>query len=343
MQSSQCLRRRFVRGAMSMGLLSITVLESAMAAASPGKQRAIPDGKVPAAVSVLSIVEHPSLDALRDGLHDALKEAGYTDGSSLHWVYQSAQGSQGTAAQIARKFVGDKPDVIVPIATPAAQAVVAATHDIPVVYNAITDPVAAQLVKSMGPSGTNVTGVSDHLDAARQVAFIKRVVPKVKRVGIIYSPSEANSVSTTQDMKVALEKAGISLLEIPAPRSVDVGQAGRRMAGKVDVIYTGNDNAVISAYEALIKVVNDVKIPLICADKSSVQRGAAAALAIDYYKMGRQTGRMVLRILNGESPGDIASETSDHLVITLNLEAARRQGIVLSQELRSEAYQVFGR
>ena len=343
------LRRRFVfrflAAWLAAGSMATAAVPAALAQEGSGAAAAsrTPTGKVPAAVSVLSIVEHPSLDALRDGLHDELKDAGYQDGKSLHWAYQSAQGNQGTAVQIARKFVGDRPDVIVPIATPAAQAVVSATHQIPVVYNAITDPIAAQIVKSMAPSGTNVTGVSDKLVADGQVAFIKRVVPDAKRVGIIYSPAEANSVSATREMKVALEKQGISLVEVAAPRSIDVGQAAQRLVGKVDVIYTSNDNNVISAYESVIKVANAAKIPLICADRSSVQRGATGAMAIDYYRMGRQTGRMVLRILNGEKPGDIASETSDRLDITLNLDAARRQGATLSPELQAEASEIFGK
>ena len=343
------LRRRFVFRSLAAwlaaGSMATAAVPAALAQEGSGAAAAsrTPTGKVPAAVSVLSIVEHPSLDALRDGLHDELKDAGYQDGKSLHWAYQSAQGNQGTAVQIARKFVGDRPDVIVPIATPAAQAVVSSTHQIPVVYNAITDPIAAQIVKSMAPSGTNVTGVSDKLVADGQVAFIKRVVPDAKRVGIIYSPAEANSVSATREMKVALEKQGISLVEVAAPRSIDVGQAAQRLVGKVDVIYTSNDNNVISAYESVIKVANAAKIPLICADRSSVQRGATGAMAIDYYRMGRQTGRMVLRILNGEKPGDIASETSDRLDITLNLDAARRQGATLSPELQAEASEIFGK
>lgn len=332
-RARSCFRRRLVRIPLVALLATGVPFTSAVAAQT---------NRV-SAVSVVTIVDHPSLDALRDGLHDELNAAGYQNGKNLKWSFQSAQGNPGTAAQIARKFVGDRPDVIVPITTPAAQAVVAATRDIPVVYNAITDPVGAQLVKSLGPSGTNVTGVSDRLDADRQVELIRKVVPGVKTVGIVYSPAEANSVTAVRDMKAALEKQGIALVEVAAPRSIDVGQAAKRLVGKVDVIYSGNDNNVISAYESLIKVGNDAKIPLIAADRSSVQRGAAAALAIDYYAMGRQTGRMVLRILKGEKPGDIASETTDKLDLTLNLEAAGRQGVALSDELQAEAKEIFGK
>ncbi|MDO4230754.1 MAG: ABC transporter substrate-binding protein [Lautropia sp.] len=328
------IRRRFVVDLTVAALLAAgTALPSVAAAQAPRQS----------AVSVVTIVDHPSLDALRDGLHDELNAAGYQDGKNLKWTFQSAQGNVATAAQIARKFVGDRPDVIVPITTPAAQAVASATRDIPLVYNAITDPVGAQLVKSLEPSGTNITGVSDRLDADRQVELIRKVVPDVKTVGIVYSPAEANSVTAVRDMKAALEKQGIALVEVAAPRSIDVGQAAKRLVGKVDVIYSGNDNNVISAYESLIKVGNDAKIPLIAADRSSVQRGATAALAIDYYAMGRQTGRMVLRILKGEKPGDIASETTDKLELTLNLEAAQRQGVALSEQLQAEAKEVFGK
>ena len=326
------VRRPFLRMAAATAVATSGLLAASLAFADE-----------PPAVNVVTIVDHQALDAFRDGAAEALKEAGYESGKTLDWTFQSAQGNTGTVAQIARKFVGSQPAAILAISTPAAQAVVAATKQIPVVYGAVTDPVAAQLVKTMGPSGTNVTGVSDKLVADGQVAFIKRVVPDAKRVGIIYSPAEANSVSATREMKVALEKQGISLVEVAAPRSIDVGQAAQRLVGKVDVIYTSNDNNVISAYESVIKVANAAKIPLICADRSSVQRGATGAMAIDYYRMGRQTGRMVLRILNGEKPGDIASETSDRLDITLNLDAARRQGATLSPELKAEASEIFGK
>src|SRR5690606_7491080 len=151
-----------------------------------------------------AIVEHPALDAVRDGVKDALAKAGYEEGRNLKWQYQSAQGNTGTAAQIARKFVGDRPDAIVAVATPSAQAVVAATKNVPVVYSAVTDPVAAQLVPAMGPSGTNVTGVSDVLALEKQVELIRRVVPRAKRVGMVYNPGEANSVVVVKRLQALL-------------------------------------------------------------------------------------------------------------------------------------------
>jgi len=292
-------------------------------------------------VLVTAIVEHPALDAVRDGVKDELKDEGFEAGKNLKWEYQSAQGNTGTAAQIARKFIGDKPDAIVAIATPSAQAVVAATKSIPVVYSGVTDPVAAQLVKDWKPSGTNVTGVSDLLELEKQVDLIKRVVPNVKRVGMVYNPGEANSAVVVKALKELLGKSGISLVEAAAPRSVDVGSAAKSLIGKVDVIYTNTDNNVVSAYEALVKVGNDAKIPLVASDTDSVKRGAIAALGVNYYDLGRQTGKVVARILKGEKPGDIASATSSKLELFVNTTAAQKQGVTLSADLIKSAKTVI--
>ncbi|WP_431289751.1 ABC transporter substrate-binding protein [Burkholderia cepacia] len=291
-------------------------------------------------VKVLSIVDHPALDAIRDGVRAELKAEGYGD-DKLKWEYQSAQGNTGTAAQIARKFVGDQPDVIVAIATPAAQAVVASTKSVPVVYSGVTDPVAAQLVKGWGPSGTNVTGVSDKLPLDRQVALIKRVVPNAKTVGMVYNPGEANSVVVVKELKDILAKQGMTLKEAAAPRTVDIGPAAKSLIGKVDVIYTNTDNNVVSAYEVLVKVANEAKIPLVAGDTDSVKRGGIAALGINYGDLGRQTGKVVARILKGEKPGAIASETSSNLELFANTGAAAKQGVTLAPDLLKDAKTVI--
>ncbi len=291
-------------------------------------------------VAVTSIVEHPALDSIKDGVHEALAAAGYTEAKGLKWQFQTAQGNTAIAAQIARKFVGDKPDVIVAIATPSAQAVVAATKTIPVVYSAVTDPVAAQLVSSMDPSGTNVTGVSDALSLEKQVELIQKVVPNAKKIGMVYNPGEANSVVVVKRMRELLPKAGMTLVEASAARTVDVGAAARSLVGKVDAIYTNTDNNVVSAYESLVKVGDSAKIPLIASDTDSVKRGAIAALGVNYHDLGLQTGKVVIRILKGDKPGDIASQTSDKLELYVNPGAAKRQGVTLSDALIKSATKV---
>lgn len=291
-------------------------------------------------VAVTAIVEHPALDAVRDGVQAALKEAGYESGKNLKWQYQSAQGNTGTAAQIARKFVGDKPDAIVAIATPSAQAVVAATKTVPVVFSAVTDPVAAKLVPSWEASGTNVTGVSDLLALDKQMDLVKQVVPDAKRVGMVYNPGEANSVVVVKELQKLLPTMGMTLVEAAAPRSVDVSSAARSLIGKVDVIYTSTDNNVVSAYEALVKVGQDAKIPLVASDTDSVKRGAVAAYGINYRDLGEQTGRVVARILKGEAPGSIKPEVSTKLELFVNPAAAQKQGIELSEALIKSAAEV---
>ena len=292
-------------------------------------------------VLVTAIVEHPALDSVRDGIKDELKDEGFEAGKNLKWEYQSAQGNTGTAAQIARKFIGDKPDAIVGIATPSAQALVAASKTIPIVYSAVTDPVAAQLVKDWKASGGNVTGVSDLLELQKQIDLIKRVVPNAKRIGMVYNPGEANSVVVVKSIKELLNKSGMTLVEAAAARTVDVGSAAKSLIGKVDVIYTNTDNNVVSAYESLVKVGNDAKIPLIASDTDSVKRGAIAALGINYYDLGRQTGKVVARILKGEKAGDIASATSTKLELFVNTTAAQKQGVTLSADLISSAKTVI--
>ena len=291
-------------------------------------------------VAVTAIVEHPALDAVRDGVQAALQEAGYESGKNLKWQYQSAQGNTGTAAQIARKFVGDKPDAIVAIATPSAQAVVAATKTVPVVFSAVTDPVAAKLVPSWEASGTNVTGVSDLLALDKQMDLVKQVVPDAKRVGMVYNPGEANSVVVVKELQKLLPTMGMTLVEAAAPRSVDVSSAARSLVGKVDVIYTSTDNNVVSAYEALVKVGQDAKIPLVASDTDSVKRGAVAAYGINYRDLGEQTGRVVARILKGEAPGSIKPEVSTKLELFVNPVAAQKQGIELSEALIKSAAEV---
>ena len=313
---------------MALGTLSLAM--TAMAPASAQEK----------SVAVTAIVEHPALDAVRDGVQAALKEAGYESGKNLKWQYQSAQGNTGTAAQIARKFIGDKPDAIVAIATPSAQAVVAATKSVPVVYSAVTDPVAAKLVPSMEPSKTNVAGVSDVLALDKQIELIKQVVPGAKRIGMVYNPGEANSVVVVKELQKLLPSMGLTLVEAAAPRSVDVSSAARSLIGKVDVIYTSTDNNVVSAYEALVKVGQDAKIPLVASDTDSVKRGAIAALGINYRDLGELTGRMVVRILKGEKPGEIKSETSSKLELFVNPGAAEKQGVKLSDALIKSAAQV---
>lgn len=288
-------------------------------------------------VAITQIVEHPSLDAIRRGIVDALQNNGFTVGKNLRLDYQNAQGNPATAAQIARLFVGNAPDVIVAISTPSAQAVAAVAQHIPVVFSAVSDPIGAKLVSTRDQPGGNITGTSDLSPIAEQLDLIQKITPNVKKVGVIYNPGEANSVSLLALLKDLAPTRGYTVIESVAPRSGEVLSAARNLVGKADVIYIPLDNTVVSALEAVIKVGIETKLPVYSADTDSVQRGAVASLGFNYYDVGRQTGRQVVRILNGEKPGDIPVEPVHKLNLFLNLEAAEAMGVTIPPALVEEA------
>ena len=292
-------------------------------------------------IGITAIVDHPALDSVRKGVQDELKALGWEEGKNLKLSYQSAQGNTATAGQIARKFAGDKVDAIVAIATPSAQAAVAASKTIPVVFTAVTDPVAAKLVKDWKVSGTNVTGVSDALPLAAQMDLLLKVKPGAKRVGNVFSPGEVNSTIVLKELKTELQKRGMSVVEAAAPRTVDIPSAAKSLVGKVDVIYTTTDNNVVSAYESMVRVAEEAKLPLVAADTDSVKRGATAALGMNYYDLGRQTGKVVDRILKGTKPGAIVPEVGSKMSLVVNPGAAEKQGVKLSDALVKEAAEVI--
>ncbi|MBW9054246.1 ABC transporter substrate-binding protein [Rhizobium mesosinicum] len=292
-------------------------------------------------VAVTAIVEHPALDAARNGVRDALAAAGYKEGENLKFVFESAQGNPATAAQIARQFAGDEPNVIVPISTPSAQAVVSSTRDIPVVFTAVSDPLGAQLVKNMDKPGGNVTGLSDMSPVGEHIALIKEILPNVKTIGYLYNSGEANSVSLLAALKAEADKAGIALVESAATKSAEVQGAARALVGRADAIYIPTDNTIISALEGAVAVAEESKLPLFTADTDSVSRGSIAALGFNYYDVGKQTGEIVVRVLKGENPGDIAVKTAAGSDLVINKAAAAKMGVTLPQTVLSRANKVI--
>lgn len=299
-----------------------------------------PAGAAEVTVAVTAIVEHPALDAVRDGIRDELEANGYKAGGNLEFIYESAQGSPATAAQIARKFIGEKPDVIVAIATPSAQAAVAATTDIPVVFSAVTDPLGAKLISNAEKPGGNVTGLSDMSPIAQHLDLIKEITPAATRIGVAYNPGEANAVSLVDLLKSEAPGKGMSIVTASAPKSSDVLAAARSLVGKVDAIYVPTDNTIVTALESVIKVGIDNGIPVFSGDTDSVKRGTIAALGFNYYDIGRQTGKVVLRILNGENPGDIPVRTADGTDLFVNPAAAKKMGVSIPRSLLDRATKV---
>jgi putative ABC transport system substrate-binding protein len=288
-------------------------------------------------VAVTAIVEHPALDAVRQGVQDELAAQGYQAGDNLDFQFESAQGNPATAAQIAQKFVGEAPDVIVPISTPSAQAVVAATKDIPIVFTAVTDPLGAKLVTSLEQPGGNVTGVSDLSPVAAHLDLIKEITPDVRTLGVIYNPGEANSMTLLDLLKQEAPARDLEIVEAAAPRSSDVQAAAQSLVGRVEAIYVPTDNTVVTALEAIVGVGIDNQLPVYAGDTDSVPRGALAAIGFDYYDVGIQTGKIVARVLNGEEPGDIAVQSIETTELHVNPGAAERMGVTLPEAVIARA------
>lgn len=315
------------------------VLAAAVIAASAGTALAQSDTVT---VKATAIVEHPALDAVRDGALDELKERGYVAGDNMNWEFQTAQGDVGIAGQIARKYVGDNPDVILAIATPSAQAMVSAARGrIPIVFSAVTDPVVAKLVQSVDEPGGNVTGVSDMAPIDRHLEFIRKLLPEAKTIGVPYNPGEANAVVQVEALKQLAPKYGFSVETAAAPKSSRVLVATRSLVGKVDAIYVPTDNTIVSAVEAVVKVGRSADIPVFSADTNSVARGAAASIGFSYYDIGRQTGALIARILEGEDAGTIPVQYVDKLQIHLNPASAKAMGLEFSDELMDKAYKII--
>lgn len=294
----------------------------------------------PVYIATTAIVEHPALDAVRDGIKKTLNENGYS-GDKLKFTYESAQGKPDIASQIARKMVGDKPDIIVAIATPSAQAAVTASSSIPVVFSAVTDPLAAKLIPSLEKPGGNVTGLSDMANLKEHLALIKEFIPNLKAVGIPYNPGEANSVSMLTAAKAVADKIGIKIVEAAAPKSSDVMIAAKQLVGKVDAIYCPIDNTIISAVESVVKVGIDAQVPVFAGDTDTVARGAAAAVGYNYFDLGRQTGDIVVRILKGEKPGDIDVKMAKGTNLFVNPKMASRMGIEVPKSVLERATKII--
>lgn len=288
-----------------------------------------------------AIIEHPSLDKVKKGVIDELKEHGYFEGENLKIRYQSAQGSMPNAIQIAKQFVSEKPDVIVALATPTAQALANTTKTIPIVFTAVTDPISAKLTSDWNPTNTNITGVSDYLSMDKQIDLIRQLKPDAKKIGFIYNPSEVNSVIVLKELRSLLPKFDMELIPVAAQRTSDISTAALSLKNKVDVIYSNTDNNVVSTYSVLVKIGDQYKIPLIASEPDSVARGASAALGMSYYDLGRQAGKQVIRILDGENAGVIAPEIGEKVELTINKTAAKKQGLELSDAVLQSANQLI--
>jgi putative tryptophan/tyrosine transport system substrate-binding protein len=326
--------------------VSLVILLASLTSCGTGAPEAGKNGVAAMkSIAVTQIVEHPSLDAVRDGIKEELGRLGYTEGKTLKWTWQSAQGNPATAAQIAQQLVGEAPDVLVGISTPSAQAVMNSAGQrggkIPVVFAAVTDPVGAKLVQSLEKPGGIATGVTDLSPVGKHLALIQEILPKAKTIGVVYNAGEPNSVALLKLLKQEAPKLKLTIVEATATNTATVATAAQNLVGQVDAIYVPTDNTVASALESVIQVGRQNKLPVFAGDNDSVKRGAIASLSFDYRELGRETAQIVDRVLKGEAPGTIPVVVPQKLDLVVNPPAAQAMGVTLPQSLLSRAKTVL--
>ena len=288
-------------------------------------------------IGVTVIVSHPALEADQQGFEKAIAEAGL----EAEYDYQNAQGDMANATTIAQKFKNDDLDLVHAIATPTSQAAVKVIKNKPIVYSSVTDPVDAGLVKTMGPSGTNVTGISDAWPIERQIELYHQMVPSAKKWGTVYNAGDANSVKSISWTRAAMKKFGLELIEVTISNSAEVYTGAQTLVGRVDAIYITSDNTVVSALESVVKVANNKKIPLFGGDTTTVEKGMIAAYGLNYFQVGYSAGKKAVLVLKGQDPGTVPSGLTENLSLWINLKAAKDQNVTVSEKFVQMAEKVF--
>ncbi|WP_353081932.1 ABC transporter substrate-binding protein [Tessaracoccus lapidicaptus] len=328
------LRRAVTGAALAAALLmagcGTSAEPTATTPASSGTEE-----KPSVSVGAVTIVSHPSLDAVYEGIKEGLADAGYVDGENLTLEFQNPQGDQATLTNIANTYAASDHDIFVALATPPAQALAQVIQDRPIVFASVTDPVAAGLVDDLEAPGANVTGTSDQLPTDRQLQVIQQILPDVETVGIVYSSAEVNAQVQAEAAIEAGKELGIEVLTATITNSSEVQQAAESL--DVDAYFVVVDNTVVSAMESMVQVAEQRQRLLVTSDPDSVQRGAAAALATDYRAQGVQTAGMIARIIEGADPASTPVEFAESLELSVNPAAAERMGVTLPDEVLEQA------
>ncbi len=291
-------------------------------------------------IGIVNYVSHPALDAVQQGFIDGLAEAGYKDGEKVTLDLQNAQADQGTLTAIANQFAQGGKDLVLAIATPSGQAVAQVITDKPVLFGAVTDPVAADLVADWDAPGGNITGASDLNPVADQLKLLLEIAPDVKTVGIVYSSGEVNAEVQVEAAEEAAKELGLTIEKSAVSNSSEVQQAAQSL--DVDAFYVPTDNNVVAGIEALIQVAEQKKIAVVASDEGSVERGAAASLTVNYEEQGRDLAAMAVDIF--ENDADTATmpvklqETFD---LNVNPDAAERMGVAIPDDMAERAIKTF--
>lgn len=291
-------------------------------------------------IGVIQYAEHPALDQAYKGFVAALKEEGYEDGKNIAIDYKNAQGDPSNPETIANKLVNDGNDLIYAIATPAAQAVVQKTSDIPVVISAVTDPANSGLVKSNEKPGGNVTGTSDLTPVQEQIDLLTQLLPDAKTVAIMYTNAEDNSRFQADIAKKVIEKAGLEWKEAKVSDMSQIQQVTQSLIGEVDAIYIPTDNMMAEGISTISMITNENNLPCIVGESALVEKGGLATYGIDYYNLGFMAGKQAVKILKDDAnPGDMPIEylKAEDCELVINKSVADSFGISIPQELLDKA------
>jgi len=286
-------------------------------------------------IGIIQYNEHIALDTAREGFVAALQENGYKDGENIAIDYQNAQGDQSNLSTISDRFVSNNVDLVLAIATPAAQAVAGKTTEIPILATAITDFESARLVESDEAPGCNVSGTTDMNPIKEQIDLLVKLVPEAKTVGALYNSSEDNSILQAKLAKEAIEALGMNYVEATVSTSNDVQQAVQSLVDECDAIYIPTDNVVASAMPLVHGVTAESKTPVICGESGMVNSGGLATLGINYYDLGYQTGLMAVKILKGEAePATMSIESATGFDFAINGTVAEEIGVEIPVDLQ---------
>ena len=283
-------------------------------------------------IGISQFITHQSLDATREGFVDELAKQGYVEGKNIEIDLQNAQGEQRNLKTISQQLA-ESSDVVLAIATPSAQSLANTTQTTPVIFSAVTDPVSAKLVESREHPGGNVTGTSDQSSDAilTQINLIKKVLPKAKTIGILYTQSEANSVVQKDEAKRLLEEKGFTVVEKTILDSNNVKAAAESLMAEVDMVFVPTDNIISSTMETVKQISIKHKVPVFGGSTEMVAVGGLYNYGTNYEELGRQTARMLIRVLKGEKPENIAVELPEKLELHTNQEMADALGIDISK------------
>lgn len=287
-------------------------------------------------VGILQFVTHDALDQIEKGIEDGLKEAGYK-GNKVQVTLLNAEGDQSKIQTMSKQLVNDKNDVVIGIATPAAQGLAAATKDIPVIMGAISDPVGAKLVKDLKHPEGNVTGTSNQVPIKQTVELVKSLTPNAKTIGILYASSEDNSKSQVESFKKYAEKDGLNVVEYAVPSTNEINTTMSVMTGKVDAIWTPQDNTIASAFSTVISSANQAKIPVYTTVDTMVKEGGLASVAQSQYELGKATARGAVKVLKGKKVKDVPVDVIDDGTPTLNLKVAQDLNITIPENVLKQS------